>query len=60
MERTISVTINLENEMLTVSTLEGETGCMTEFGPTPIWSDWVNPLKEHIGNEIVSWVDLME
>lgn len=61
MERTISVTITIDpkEEMFTVSTIEGESGCTTEYGPTPLWSDWVGALKEHIGNEIVSWVELM-
>ena len=61
MEKTISVTITVDTkeEMLIVDTIEGESGCTTGFGPTPLWSDWKESLKETIGNEIVSWVELM-
>lgn len=63
MERTreisVTITVNPEEEMLSVETLEGESGLTAEFGPTPMWSDWRDSLKEMIGNEIISWVELM-
>lgn len=62
MERTITVTITVDpkEEMFSVETLEGESGLTAEFGPTPLWSDWEKALKEKIGNEVVSWVKVME
>lgn len=60
-EKTLSVTITVdtEEEMFSVESLEGESGCDFEFGPQPLWGDWVPALKEAIGNEVVSWVELM-
>lgn len=60
-EKTLSVTITVdtEEEMFSVDALEGESGCGFEFGPQPLWCDWVPALKEAIGNEVVSWVELM-
>ena len=42
-----------------VETIEGESGCTASFGPTPWWSPWEDALRSHIGDEIVSWVELM-
>lgn len=60
-EKTLSVTITVdtEEEMFSVEALEGESGCGFEFGPQPLWGDWEPALKEAIGNEVVSWVELM-
>ena len=63
MERTKSVTFTItvdpKEEMFSVEAIEGESGCMMDFGPTPFWSDWNDALKENVGNEIVSWIELM-
>ena len=61
MERTITVTINVDpkEEMFTVETLEGESGFYTEFGPTPLWSDWKPALIKQVGEEVASWVTMM-
>ena len=63
MERTktvsVTITVDPEEEMFSVDTIEGESGCTAEFGPTSLWSDWRESLKEMIGNEIMSWVELM-
>ena len=63
MERTktvsVTITVNPKEEMFSIETLEGESGCTATFGPTPMWSDWRESLKEMIGNEIISWVELM-
>ena len=63
MERTkeisVTITMDVKEEMFSVETLEGESGCTATFGPTPLWSDWKKSLKEMIGNEIISWVELM-
>ena len=63
MERTkevvVEITVDTQEEMFLVVTLEGESGLTSEFGPTPFWSDWESALKEKIGNEILSWVKLM-
>lgn len=63
MERTktisVTITVDPEEEMFSVETFEGESGCTTSFGPTPIWSPWGDALRSRIGDEIVSWVELM-
>lgn len=61
MERTIMVTINVDpkEEMFAVETIEVESGYMTEFGPTPLWSDWKPALIKQVGEEVASWVDMM-
>ena len=61
MERTIMVTINVDSkeEMFTVETIEVESGYMTEFGPTPLWSDWRPALIKQVGEEVASWVTMM-
>ena len=61
MERTVSITITVDpkEEMFSVEAIEGESGCTSEFGPTPLWSDCENALKDKVGNEIISWVKLM-
>ena len=60
-KRTVTVTITVDpaEEMFSVETLEGESGHTTSFGPTPWWSPWEDALRSHIGDEIVSWVELM-
>ena len=62
MERTITITITVDphEEMFSVEGLEGESGDTWGFGPTPLWSDWKDALKEKVGGEIVGWVELME
>ena len=62
MERTITITITVDphEEMFSVEGFEGESGDTWGFGPTPLWSDWKDALKEKVGNEIVGWVELME
>ena len=62
MERTITITIavNPHEEMFCVEGLDGESGDTWEFGPTPLWSDWKDALKEKVGNEIIDWVEWME
>lgn len=59
--RTIAVTITLDphEEMFSVEGYDGESGDTWEYGPTPLWSDWKDALKEKVGNEIVGWVELM-
>ena len=63
MERTktvsVIITVDPAEEMFSVGTIEGESGCTTSFGPTPLWSPWEDALRSHIGDEIVSWVELM-
>ena len=63
MERTktvaVTITVDPVEEMFSVDTIEGESGCTANFGPTPLWMDWKRALKEMIGNEIISWVELM-
>ena len=56
---TVTITVDPAEEMFSVETIEGESGCMANFGPTPLWMDWKRALKEMIGNEIISWVELM-
>ena len=56
---TVTITVDPAEEMFSVETIEGESGCTTSFGPTPWWMDWKRALKEMIGNEIISWVELM-
>ena len=56
---TVTITVDPAEEMFSVETLEGESGLTAEFGPTPLWMDWREALKETIGNEIISWVELM-
>lgn len=55
----ITITVDTEEEMFSVESLEGESGCDMDFGPQPLWGDWASALKEAIGNEVVSWVELM-
>lgn len=59
--RTIAITITLDphEEMFSVEGYEGEIGDTWGYGPTPLWSDWKDALKEKVGNEIVGWVELM-
>ena len=61
MTKTLSVTIDVEpnEQMLSVCSIEGESGYMMEFGPTPLWYDWKSALKDQIGNEVISWVEMM-
>ena len=56
---TVTITVDPAEEMFGIETLEGESGCTASFGPTPMWSDWRELLKEMIGNEIISWAELM-
>ena len=56
---TVTITVDPAEEMFSVETIEGESGCTTSFGPTPLWSLWGDALRSHIGNEIVSWVEVM-
>lgn len=60
-KRTLRIEIELDprEEMFSIQTLESESGFTTEFGPTPLWSDWEKPMKEAIGNEIISWIEIM-
>lgn len=61
-ERTITITIraNPVEEMFCVETSErGIMRSMEFFGPTPLWSNWETPLRESIGNTIVSLVRQM-
>lgn len=62
MQKTLTIMIDVEpNEMmLSVGMIEPESGLTESFGPTPLWYEWEEPLKEAIGNEVVSWVKLME
>ena len=55
----ITITVDTEEEMFSVESLEGESGCDMDFGPQPLWGDWAPALKEAIGNEVASWVELM-
>ena len=59
--RTVTVTITVDpaEEIFSVETIEDESGCTTSFGPASLWMDWKRPLKEMIGDEIVSWVELI-
>ena len=61
MEKTITITITVDphEEMFSVEGLEGESGDTWEFGPTPLWSDWKDALKEKVGGEIADWVEWM-
>lgn len=61
MERTISITITVDpkEEMFSVTTTEGESGFYTDFGPTPLWSDWRPALIKQVGEEVASWVTMM-
>lgn len=58
---TVTITVDPAEEMFSVETLEGESGCTTSFGPAPLCSpwEWEDALRSHIGDEIVSWVELM-
>ena len=55
---TVTITVDPTEEMFSVETIEGESGCTASFGG-PLWMDWEKSLKEMIGNEIISWVKLM-
>lgn len=58
-EISVTITMDAKEEMFSVDTCENESGCTASFGPTPMWSDWRESLKEMIGNEIISWIELM-
>lgn len=56
---TLTITVDPEEEMFNVETLEPETGLTSEFGPTPFWSVWKAKLEAFLCNEVDSWIGLM-
>ena len=58
MEKTVTVTITVDphEEMFSVEGLDGESGDTWEFGPTTLWSDWKDALKDKV-NDIMNLLE---